>query len=92
MRELKTDEQLLDAIAQFGYGETDFHTEDIERVIVDKRNLEKGVKDLINMIKSEISTESTPKMGKHRPLRENEYLKLLNRAEKILEPKKFDRD
>lgn len=38
---LKTDEQLIDTIINFGNGETEFHTADIERLIREKQELEK---------------------------------------------------
>ena len=41
---LKTDEQLIDAIVDFGCGETEFHTSDIERLIREKQQLEKQLK------------------------------------------------
>lgn len=41
---LKTDEQLIDIIINFGNGETEFHTADIERLIREKQQLEKQLK------------------------------------------------
>lgn len=41
---LKTDEQLIDVIINFGCGETEFHTADIERLIREKQQLEKQLK------------------------------------------------
>ena len=41
---LKTDEQLIDMIINFGCGETEFHTADIERLIREKQQLEKQLK------------------------------------------------
>ena len=38
---LKTDEQIIDIIINFGNGETEFHTADIERLIREKQQLEK---------------------------------------------------
>jgi hypothetical protein len=40
---LKTDEQIIDIIINFGNGETEFHTADIERLIREKQQLEKQV-------------------------------------------------
>ena len=36
---LKTDEELLSNISYFGCGECDFHTADVERLIMEKRAL-----------------------------------------------------
>ena len=36
---LKTDEQLIDIIINFGNGDTEFHTADIERLILEKQQL-----------------------------------------------------
>ena len=41
---LKTDEQIIDTIINFGCGETEFHTADIERLIREKQQLEKQLK------------------------------------------------
>lgn len=41
---LKTDEQIIDIIINFGNGETEFHTADIERLIREKQQLEKQLK------------------------------------------------
>ena len=41
---LKTDKQLIDIIINFGNGETEFHTADIERLIREKQQLEKQLK------------------------------------------------
>ena len=41
---LKTDEQIIDTIINFGCGETEFHTSDIERLIREKQQLEKQLK------------------------------------------------
>ncbi len=43
---LKTDEQLIDVIINFGCGETEFHTADIERLIREKQQLEKQFKTM----------------------------------------------
>ncbi len=43
---LKTDEQLIDNIINFGCGETDFHTADIERLIREKQQFEKQLKTM----------------------------------------------
>ena len=42
---LKTDDEIIDIIIQFGLGETEFHTADIERLIREKRALEKIVEN-----------------------------------------------
>jgi len=39
---LKTDAELIDIICNFGCGETEFHTADIERLIKEKQFLENG--------------------------------------------------
>jgi uncharacterized protein YdaT len=44
---LKTDEELVDDLMQFGSGETEFHTADIERLIREKRLLEEKVESLL---------------------------------------------
>lgn len=38
---LKTNEQLLDQISEFGCGETEFHTADIERLIKENEEFKK---------------------------------------------------
>lgn len=43
--QLKTDEQIIDIICEFGNGETEFHTIDINRLIVDNRRM-KGKLDI----------------------------------------------
>lgn len=40
---LKTDEQILDQIAQFGFGEMEFHTLDVEILIQEKKCLQQAV-------------------------------------------------
>jgi hypothetical protein len=37
--QLKTDEEIIDMICEFGNGETEFHTVDINRLIVDNRRM-----------------------------------------------------
>lgn len=81
---LKTDQELLDSIGEFGCGELEFHTADIERVIAEKQHLEKGLNDLVNWMKSESAENMNPKMDK-RIRRENPMKKFINRANKILE-------
>lgn len=43
---LKTDDELVDMIIDFGCGELEFHTADIERLIREKRMLEEKIKTL----------------------------------------------
>ena len=81
---LKSDQELLDSIGYFGCGETEFHTADIERLILEKQHLEKGLKDLINWMKSEDAFDAQPKMGK-RIKNTSPYKEFINRAEKTLE-------
>lgn len=44
---LKTDDELVDEIIEFGCGEKEFHTADIERLIREKRFLEEKLERLI---------------------------------------------
>lgn len=39
--QLKTDEEIIDMIIDFGCGETEFHTVDIERIIVENQRMKK---------------------------------------------------
>lgn len=39
--DLKTDEELVDIITNFGCGETKFHTADVERILTEKSFFEK---------------------------------------------------
>lgn len=43
---LKTNEELIDIISEFGLGETEFHTADINRLITENIFLEKLLKKL----------------------------------------------
>lgn len=43
---LKTNEELIDIISEFGSGETEFHTADIDRLITENIFLEKLLKKL----------------------------------------------
>lgn len=43
---LKTNEELIDIISEFGLGETEFHTADIDRLITENIFLEKLLKKL----------------------------------------------
>jgi len=40
---LKTDEELIGIISEFGCGETEFHTADVERLILEKMALKKEI-------------------------------------------------
>jgi hypothetical protein len=46
--QLKTDEEIIDMISEFGNGELEFHTADINRLIVDNQRMKKklGVSQL----------------------------------------------
>ena len=39
--QLKSDEELIEIICNFGFGETEFHTADIERLLKEKQYLQK---------------------------------------------------
>lgn len=39
--QLKTDEEIIDMIIDFGSGETEFHTIDINRIIVENQRMKK---------------------------------------------------
>jgi len=47
---LKTDSELIDIIANFGNGETEFHTADIERLLREKHFLEERNEGLVERI------------------------------------------
>jgi len=47
---LKTDSQIIDMIIDFGCGETEFHTADIERILRQKRLLQEKVDVLLEII------------------------------------------
>jgi hypothetical protein len=49
---LKTDDELVDMIINFGCGELEFHTVDIERLIREKRQLEEKIEGLIEIPKN----------------------------------------
>lgn len=39
--QLKTNEEIIDMLIDFGCGETEFHTVDIERIIVENQRMKK---------------------------------------------------
>ena len=43
---LKTDEEIIKILCEFGSGETDFHTADVERLLKQKQWQEKRIKEL----------------------------------------------
>ena len=47
---LKTDDELIGLITDFGNGMTEFHTVDIERLIREKQFLEEKIESLTEMI------------------------------------------
>lgn len=53
--QMKSDEEILEIISNFGCGETQFHTADIERIIREKQALY----DLLNKINEGILINST---------------------------------
>ncbi len=52
---LKTDDQLLDAISQFGCGELEFHTADVERLVLEKQYWEKDRNALNKMMTDRVN-------------------------------------
>ena len=47
---LKTNKELIDIIYDFGCGETEFHTGDVERLIVENEKQNKIIHELIKFI------------------------------------------
>ena len=47
---LKTNKELIDVICNFGMGETEFHTGDVERLIVENEKQNKIIHELIKFI------------------------------------------
>ena len=47
---LKTNKELIDVICDFGCGETEFHTADVERLIVENEKQNKIIHELIKFI------------------------------------------
>jgi len=47
---LKTNKELIDVICYFGCGETEFHTADIERLIVENEKQNKIIDELIKFL------------------------------------------
>lgn len=47
---LKTDAELIDIISDFGCGETEFHTADIERLIREKHFLEERLEGFVELV------------------------------------------
>lgn len=47
--QLKTNEELIDIISEFGNGETEFHTVDINRLVVENERVLRYVKELEQM-------------------------------------------
>lgn len=44
--QLKSNEEIIEAITDFGSGECEFHTADINRLVVDNQRMEKLLRDL----------------------------------------------
>lgn len=47
---LKTNKELIDIISDFGMGETEFHTGDVERLIVENEKQNKIIHKLIKFV------------------------------------------
>jgi len=45
--QLKTNEEIIDIIINFGSGETEFHTEDINRIIVENQKMKKDINEIV---------------------------------------------
>ena len=50
---LKTNEEIIDIICDFGCGETEFHTTDIERLIKENSKMVKVFKKIIGSLNNE---------------------------------------
>ena len=49
---LKTDEEIIKILCEFGSGETDFHTADVERLLKQKQWQEKRIEELEEVMKT----------------------------------------
>jgi hypothetical protein len=61
---LKTNTELIDVICDFGCGETEFHTADIERLIKEHKNLI----EVLNIVTTNLSLSGTNLENSYRKL------------------------
>lgn len=55
--QLKSNEEIIEMIKDFGNGELEFHTTDINRLVVDNQRMEKLLRDLAKDYNKEKPTE-----------------------------------